>query len=40
MTFQTKTTSRTPIASHAYSIPVVRELPAPSGLAFGSSSIW
>jgi hypothetical protein len=40
MTVQAKTTHRTPIASHTYSIPVVRELPAPPGPVAGSASTW
>lgn len=40
MTLQAKTTLRTPVAAHAYSIPVVRELPTPPGLAFGPASTW
>jgi hypothetical protein len=40
MTTQTKRTTRKSIASHAYSIPVVRELPASPGLLIGSASTW
>jgi hypothetical protein len=40
MTIQLKPTTRKSIASHAYSIPVVRELPASSGLQMGSAAIW
>jgi hypothetical protein len=40
MTLQSKRTTRKSFASHAYSIPVVRELPASPGLLIGSASTW
>lgn len=41
MTFQAKTTHRTssPL-SHAYILPVVRELPSLPSAAFGSAQTW
>lgn len=40
MIAQAKRNASRTIASHAYSIPVVRELPASPGLLLGSASTW
>jgi hypothetical protein len=41
MTFQAKTTHRTPSSlSHAFSIPVVRELPSLPSAALQSAHAW
>ena len=41
MSFQAKTTRRTPSSlSHAFSTPVVRELPSLPGAALGSAQTW
>jgi hypothetical protein len=41
MTFQAKTTHRTPSPlSHAFSTPVVRELPSLPSAALGSAQTW
>ena len=40
MTSQAKTTHRTPSLSHAYIVPVVRELPSLPSSALGFAQTW